>query len=237
MSSIATKAQVSYSYDILYEGKSYKINAQSIVKNADGRILQFVEWEALMKTGNYKLTTYTVTKNIPTEFLVRLLSDTEREDIGQQMRLQQKMTAGISVGKEFPPFSVTDINGKNISLAALRGKVVVLNFWFIQCAPCITEMPHINKIAEEYRNNSNVVFIAITPSDDAVAIADFLKLNVFGYQHISNEFGKKISMSNGIMGFPTNIVLDRQGIVYQSYTGYKADMPAMLRSDIEAVLQ
>ncbi len=45
-----------------------------------------------------------------------------------------------------PDFSVTDMSGKKYTLAGLRGKVIVLNFWFTTCAPCIAEMPGLNAI-------------------------------------------------------------------------------------------
>ena len=60
------------------------------------------------------------------------------------------------LGKPALPFSVTDINGNNYSLESLKGKVVVINFWFVECKLYIMEMPELNKIVEKYKNKDVV---------------------------------------------------------------------------------
>src|SRR5688572_27232831 len=54
------------------------------------------------------------------------------------------------IGLKFPDFSLTSIDGKQFQLSELKGKVIMLNFWFIACAPCVAEMPLLNQLVEEY---------------------------------------------------------------------------------------
>src|SRR5436190_960752 len=65
------------------------------------------------------------------------------------------------VGKQMPDFSATTIAGEKIETKKLRGKILVVDFWMIDCHPCIAEIPYLNKMVEEYKNK-NVVFLAVT---------------------------------------------------------------------------
>ena len=60
-----------------------------------------------------------------------------------------------------PAFSLTSLEGEKFELAALRGKVVVLNFWFTGCAPCVAEFGELNSLVHKFKNKG-VVFIAPT---------------------------------------------------------------------------
>src|ERR687893_223477 len=65
-----------------------------------------------------------------------------------------------------PAFSLTSMDGKKFELASLRGKVVVINFWFTGCPPCIEEMPKLNELVEKFKDK-DVVFIAPTWDNEA----------------------------------------------------------------------
>ena len=54
-------------------------------------------------------------------------------------------------------FAAVDMNGNSYSLGILKGKVVVINFWFVECKPCVIEMPELNEIVEKYKSEE-VVF-------------------------------------------------------------------------------
>jgi peroxiredoxin len=125
--------------------------------------------------------------------------------------------SGPSSGtKPAPLFNVTSLDGEKLDLEALRGKVVVLNFWFIGCAPCRVEMPGLNQLASEFKGK-DVVFIAIS-SDSAEDLRTFLKKNTFGY-HIVPE-GSKIAQTYELNGaYPTHIVIGRDGRIISRLTG------------------
>ena len=53
-------------------------------------------------------------------------------------------------GSTLTELSFEDINGKNYNLNSLKGKIIVLNFWFIQCKPCVEEFPDLNKLKKEF---------------------------------------------------------------------------------------
>jgi len=114
----------------------------------------------------------------------------------------------------FIPF--TDINGNTIKPASLTGKTVVMDFWFVGCPPCRYEWPYLSAIADTYKNNKDIVFIAIA-LDSVSALKDFLKTNPSDYQQVAD--GKKIHANYGVSSCPLNLVIDKNGIIiYNSYS-------------------
>ncbi len=124
------------------------------------------------------------------------------------------------VGCYAPNFTVKTIKGETINLNELKGKVVVINFWFEGCAPCIAELPALNRLSEDYETK-DVVFIAFG-KDDTETINDFLKKWNFNYQHVSSDYDLAVNYCI-IAGWPTNMVLDKNGVVRQIFSGGQID--------------
>lgn len=74
------------------------------------------------------------------------------------IRKSEKEWADCVRGKMIPGLNFTTINGKRYSNSDLRGKILVINFWFKGCAPCVAEMPSLNKLRNEFKDK-NVLFI------------------------------------------------------------------------------
>jgi peroxiredoxin len=115
------------------------------------------------------------------------------------------------LGCSFPDFKARTIKGDSVSLKKLKGKVIVMNFWFEGCPPCIAEMPSLNKLVDEF-SGSEVVFIAWS-RDNSDSVKKFLKQKPFKYQQIADAsyFAKKHGVDLG--GWPVNIIIDKKGIV------------------------
>jgi peroxiredoxin len=111
-----------------------------------------------------------------------------------------------------PAFSLTSLEGKKFELAALRGKVVVLNLWFTGCPPCIEEMPKLNELVDKFKDK-DVVFIAPT-WDNVATLQAFLKERLFKYHIIPNAAELIISTysdGSGNVTLPTHLVIDKEG--------------------------
>jgi thiol-disulfide isomerase/thioredoxin len=115
--------------------------------------------------------------------------------------------AAEKIGTPETGFDVQSLGGTNLRLADLKGKVVVLNFWFIACPPCRVEIPKLNQLVEEYRE-AEVVFIAFVPDfeDD---LREFPKKTAFEYHIIPNS--TPVAESYEVTGAPTHILTDREG--------------------------
>ena len=88
------------------------------------------------------------------------------------------------IGKEAFPFSVTDISGNKYSLEKLKGKIIVLNFWFVECKPCVMEIPDLNDLVEKYKGKE-VVFLAFATNNKS-KIESFLKTRTYKYKIIAD---------------------------------------------------
>ena len=128
----------------------------------------------------------------------------------EKMNIQQKMGKAKEEmeGEKAPIFSVKSIEGKSFDLKKLKGKIVVLNFWFTTCMPCVLEMPELNKIVQKYKNNKDIVFLGFA-LDSKKQIEAFLQTNPFKYNLVekSNTIAKRYKVS----AYPTHIVIDKKG--------------------------
>ena len=142
--------------------------------------------------------------------------------------------SGFFVNGEKPKsFRAYDIAGKRVELKDLAGKVVVLNFWFIGCPPCRAEIPELNKIAAQYADDHNVVFVAIG-LDPRADIKDFIKQMPYNYRLIAN--GSESAGIYGVHLYPTNVVIDKGGIVRFNASGYGSNTPYWIKKTISESL-
>lgn len=111
-----------------------------------------------------------------------------------------------------PDFDLTSLAGKNFKLSELKGKYVVLNFWFIHCPPCVKEIPQLNKLVSTY-GKGNFVFLALT-MDNKYDLDSFLKRKPFTYNIIPKSLPvimKFHTAGDPNVAFPTHIVINPKG--------------------------
>lgn len=102
-----------------------------------------------------------------------------------------------------------DQNGKTVSLNELKGKVVFVNFWATWCPPCLAEMPSINKLYEQHKNNADVVFIMLDADNNFEKATGYMKSREYTmpvYQMASSVPEQLFAGS-----LPTTVVFDKQG--------------------------
>src|SRR5687768_13591605 len=109
--------------------------------------------------------------NYPDATIIKILEDGTKE-----FRLQKVAQEGMPA----PDVRIRTIEGKDIGLRDLRGKVVVLNFWFIGCAVCRAMKPQLNDFKKLFAGNEDVVFLAMT-EDPESDVEKFLKKNPSEY--------------------------------------------------------
>jgi peroxiredoxin len=134
-----------------------------------------------------------------------------------------------------PAFDLPDINGGKVSLASLKGKVVVLDFWATWCGPCIREIP---EYAEFWRKNQvrgiEVVGVVVE-SGDPQEIQDFIREYRIPYRQILGD--DKIQSEYGVnQGFPTTFVIDREGLIRWKGLGSPPSKFKKLQETVDAAL-
>ena len=207
------------------------LNDKSVVKDSSGVVYPFAIWQKLIMTGEYVVKTLNANTN-PPEFLLRRLSDAEikaRLDNAPKP-LESKF---FQTGSTIKNAKLVTLDRKKYSLKELTGKVVVLNFWFINCPPCRMEIPHLNKMTETYKGRDDVVFLAIA-LDEAYELKKFLKEMPFHYGIV--DAGRYISSQYGITSYPTHVVLDKTGKIIFHTSGYGFGTVPWLKKSIDAAL-
>lgn len=143
---------------------------------------------------------------------------------GQQPQ-QQQQTKTIEK-RAAPAFNVISLEGKRFNSADLKGKIIVLNLWFINCPFCVEEIKLLNRIVDEYKDNREVVFIGMA-TNDKPRLENFLKKNPFKYNVVPSammqilSFGKPNARGEINMPFPVHLVIDREGKIVVDTSGLK----------------
>lgn len=126
-----------------------------------------------------------------------------------------------------PTFTGITLDGKTINSGALKGKILVLNLWFINCPNCIQEIKLLNEVVDAYKDNKDVVFVGLA-SNAKPELEKFLVKNPFKFQIIPNagafslfKFGKPNKKGKFDLGFPTHVVVDREGKIAVQVEGIK----------------
>jgi thiol-disulfide isomerase/thioredoxin len=114
-----------------------------------------------------------------------------------------------------------------------KGKIIVINFWFIACKPCNMEMPELNKLVEKYKD-ADVEFLAIA-LDDPSQLKSFLKKTDFDYRVLS--ISQKDVAPLNISGYPTHLILNRDGQTVFKSMGYSPGSIEALEKAIEGELR
>lgn len=121
------------------------------------------------------------------------------------------------VGHYAPNATLLDLRNQRVDIASLRGKVVVLNFWYAACAPCQIEMPTLERDYLAHQSQGFVV-VGIDISDDAQTTSNFL--NQLGITYpVLRDMGQRAVLAYKLTETPTSYFLDRQGVIRYKYVG------------------
>jgi thiol-disulfide isomerase/thioredoxin len=205
------------------------VSAKSVVRDSMGMVYTPAKWISMLRSGDYSLLPFNP-DNKDTEYLLVKLNE---EQINERMSRMPRPEDSpfFKTGKAIKPIDMHDVYHYRIDASQWAGKTVVLNFWFIACAPCRAEMPQLNKLVQKYKNDPNVIFIgiALDPSDDD--IQDFVKTNPFSYRLVSD--GREFAQLFKINTFPTNVVIDKTGKVRLHYVGMAINGPYWIDKTIQ----
>jgi thiol-disulfide isomerase/thioredoxin len=120
--------------------------------------------------------------------------------------------------KSFINFEGETLSGERIKLSDHAGKVIVLNFWFIGCAPCMGEIPDINEIYRFYKDSNVIVLSLATNSREQLIKFNegkkYRPIEKIEYPILPDC--QKIANDYGITGYPTTIIIDKKGFIRKS---------------------
>ncbi len=136
-------------------------------------------------------------------------------------------------------FTATALDGKNVNLADLKGKVVLMTFWSTKCPICAAEIPKLNQLAASYAGK-DVVFLGLTLDNDA-NVKNYLKKKPFNFNLLPNSFGILLKYADKdhdgkiSLGYPAHFLINQKGEIEVKTNGF--DKTALLDKQISKLLK
>jgi len=140
-----------------------------------------------------------------------------------------------------PAFQLNDLNGKPVSLAEAKGKIVLLNFWATWCGPCRAEIPDLVDLQKRYADKFEIIALA-TDEDDPDEVRRVVLQSGINYRVAMSSDAVRRDYG-GIAALPTSFVIDPQGRIVQKHVGlndpsiYELEVRAMLGQAVDAKVE
>ena len=139
----------------------------------------------------------------------------------------------LAAGTPAPDFTLSTLDGKSVSLASLKGQVVLIDFWASWCGPCKMAMPHVQKIKDEL-GGKGLTVLSVNSWDKKDDMAAFLKAHPeFTTTLLFDPAEGEQSVATAkykVSGIPTAYVIDKDGKVAASFVGYDPDGEAQIKA-------
>lgn len=124
----------------------------------------------------------------------------------------------LGKGLSAPNFSLPDLEGKKVSLTDFKGKVVLLNIWATWCAPCVAEMPSMEKLYQELKHEDFEILAISVDESGAEAVKPFLEKHKLSFPVLLDKNGeiKNLYQTTGI---PESFIIDKDEIIVEKIIG------------------
>jgi thiol-disulfide isomerase/thioredoxin len=130
-----------------------------------------------------------------------------------------------------PEFQLKDLDGKDLNLAAYKGKVILLNFWASWCGPCRAEIPGLIDLQNKYKDQLQIIGMDV--DDEEADVRDTVKSESINYP-VAITPGQIRMAYGGITALPTVFVINQEGRVVQKHVGLFN--PALYETEVRALL-
>ena len=133
------------------------------------------------------------------------------------------------IGKKIPSLALQGIDGNSYDPAKMRGKIILLNFWFAACKPCITEIASLNELQRKFKEQD---FVVLSVSTDVQPVAEHWA-NKKNMEYTVAANGKAVAERLKVVTFPTSFLIDKQGVVQEVFIGASADDATYTYSEVK----
>ncbi|MGH9682846.1 MAG: TlpA disulfide reductase family protein [Candidatus Acidiferrales bacterium] len=140
---------------------------------------------------------------------------------------EKSLASAGKVGLEEPNVTFKDLDGKDVALSSLKGKVVVVNFWATWCEPCQIEIPWMIEFQDKYANKGFTMLGVAMDEEGKSVVAPFVQKSQFDVDGKKEAMNYPIVLGNddlaskfgGLIGLPTTVVISRDGKIVKRFIG------------------
>jgi peroxiredoxin len=143
---------------------------------------------------------------------------------------------GPQVGAPLPDYRVVSLSGDSVSVAQMRGKVLLLNLWATWCVPCRRETPYLESVFRSHRARGLEVLGVSLDTGDPREVADFAKELGVTYTIARDPEMKGMDLYQPL-GLPASFLVDRQGVLRWMRYGPIAENDHEFLDALETLLQ
>jgi peroxiredoxin len=135
-------------------------------------------------------------------------------------------------------FSLRDINNKTVSLADYDGQVVLISFWATWCGPCKVEMPHLNKLYNEKKDEGFVV-LSISSDDarSASKVKPYIRKMGYTFPVLLDKDSAVTGIYNPLKILPYTVILDRSHNIAKVHSGFNPGEEVEIAHEVTALLK
>ncbi|GBC94428.1 Thiol-disulfide oxidoreductase ResA [bacterium HR16] len=152
-----------------------------------------------------------------TAFAFKPPADAKKEEPKQQA--ERDDTTSLK-GQEAPNFTLTDMEGNEVSLSSLRGKVVFLDFWATWCPPCRNSLPHTQALSQhEKAKSGDLMVLAVNAREELDKVKKFMQDNNYSFRVLMDKEGAVLNAYK-VQGIPTFVLIDREGKIAWVQVGF-----------------
>jgi thiol-disulfide isomerase/thioredoxin len=138
-----------------------------------------------------------------------------------------KVTLSNAAAKPAPDVTLRDLDGKDLSLAQYKGKVVLVNFWATWCEPCQVEIPWLIEMQQKYAARGFTVLGIAMDEEGASVVTPWVQKERFDVNGSKSQMNYPIVIGDdaaadkfgGLLGYPTSVLISRDGKVVKRITG------------------
>ena len=134
-----------------------------------------------------------------------------------------------------PGFALQSRDGEQVSLAALKGDVVMVNFWATWCVPCRQEMPHLQALYERYRG-LGFELLAVNVEDNPEGARRWLEETPVTFPVLFDP-KNQVSKLYNVVAMPSTVLVGRDGTMRFIHHGYKPGYEGEYQTQIRALLR
>lgn len=241
--------------DTMYAGKScYKVSIYFKSINKGNRIKDVINtyiidkenylplaykyqgvWEGLKIYELYKVQYNAINPELNDSifnfnYVDKIIHQDKKQNNQRDLKDKKEFTLDNIVSENIPL-----VNGDTVVLSELKGKLIILDFWYRRCPPCIKLMPKLNKLYEKYKEEG-VIVIGINDIDSKESITKYFNLKNYSYPS-SFKNPRNLSKTVGINSFPTTIIIGQNGEIIKELIGYEkgvySKIHKIIREEIE----